>query len=71
MPFVNFLYYLLYRAQEIFRSGLDSPHLRMTVERSLVSDTTTHAPQTSTPLGKSDFFVFLVLKWCYSVDCSM
>jgi len=60
VPFFNCLCYLLYRAQEIFRSGLDSPHLRMTVERRPISDTTTHAPQTSTPLGKCDLLSFLV-----------
>jgi len=43
---------VFYRAQEIFRSGLDSPRLRLTVERSMESDATNHTPQTSTPLGK-------------------
>jgi len=60
---VNYLHCLFYRAQEIFRSGLDSLRLRITVERTLESNATNHTPQTSAISGK------FMLEWSSTVDC--
>jgi len=62
MPCVNCSHYLCYRAQDIFRDGLDSPRLRMTVERSLESSATTHTPQASATSGEFDFFMLFVFR---------
>jgi len=46
---------MFYRAQEIFRSGLESPRLLMTVKRGIESNSANHDPQMVTSATSSKF----------------